>query len=39
MKRIGLEEALAKAGLKNGDTVRIRDVEFDYYIPGAEDDQ
>jgi GTPase len=36
IRKMGIEDALAKKGLKNGDTVRIRDVEFDYYLPGED---
>ncbi|MDR1831762.1 MAG: GTPase ObgE [Fusobacteriaceae bacterium] len=30
MKSLGLEEAMRDAGIQNGDSVRIADVEFDY---------
>jgi len=31
IKRMGIEEALREAGIKNNDTVRIKDFEFTYY--------
>ena len=30
MKNLGMEEAMKKMGIKNGDTVRIAEVEFEY---------
>ncbi len=38
IRKMGIEDALAKKGLKNGDTVRIRDVEFDYFLPGEDEE-
>jgi GTPase len=38
IRKMGIEDALAKKGLKNGDTVSIRGVEFEYYLPGHEED-
>ncbi|MXW41774.1 MAG: GTPase ObgE [Acidimicrobiia bacterium] len=31
LERMGVDQALASAGIKSGDTVRIGDVEFEYY--------
>lgn len=31
LSRYGVDEALAEAGAKNGDTVKIQDFEFDYF--------
>ena len=30
IEKIGLEEALKEMGIQEGDTVRIKDLEFDY---------
>ena len=39
IRKMGIEDAMAKKGLKNGDTVSIRGVEFEYYLPGQEEDE
>ena len=36
IRKMGIEDALAKKGLRSGDAVRIRDVEFDYWLPEEE---
>ncbi len=33
VRKMGIEQALSKKGLRNGDTVRIGKIEFDYYLP------
>ena len=30
MRSLGMEEAMRKAGIQDGDSVRIADVEFEY---------
>ncbi len=34
-RRLGVDRALARAGARNGDTVRIAGVELEYHDPGA----
>jgi GTP-binding protein len=39
LERLGVFNKLKAAGAREGDTVRIRDVEFDYIDEDAEDDE
>jgi GTP-binding protein len=39
LERLGVFNKLKAAGAAEGDTVRIRDVEFDYIDEDAEDDE
>jgi GTP-binding protein len=34
-RRLGVDRALARAGARNGDTVRIAEIELEYHEPGA----
>ena len=34
-RRLGVDRALARAGARNGDVVRISDIELEYHEPGA----
>ncbi len=36
LERWGINEALKNKGIRHGDAVKIRDVEFDYYLPEEE---
>jgi GTP-binding protein len=38
-RRLGVDRALARAGARNGDTVRIAGIELEYREPGAAADQ
>jgi GTP-binding protein len=38
LERLGVFDKLKKAGAEEGDTVRIRDVEFDYIDEDREDE-
>ena len=34
-RRLGVDRALARAGARSGDTVRIAEIELEYHEPGA----